>query len=45
VSAGNGLARSAVSADLLAAAVIGRALENKDTTDAGTVLAVVKANI
>ena len=41
VSAGNGLARAATASELTAFNVIGRALEAKETSEEGTVLAVV----
>lgn len=44
VSAGNGLARSALKSEMTAFNVIGRALENKNTQDEGTIEAVVKLN-
>ena len=44
VSAGNGLARSASKSEMTAFNVIGRALENKNTQDEGTIEAVVKLN-
>ena len=44
VSAGNGLARSALKSEMTAFNVIGRALENKNTQDEGTLEAVVKLN-
>lgn len=44
VSAGNGLARAALRSEMTAFNVIGRALENKTTSDEGTVEAIVKLN-
>ena len=44
VSAGNGLARSANREEITAFNVIGRALENKNTQDEGTIEAIVKLN-
>jgi hypothetical protein len=44
VSAGNGLARAASKSEMTAFNVIGRALENKNTQDEGTIEAVVKLN-
>ena len=44
VSAGAGLARSATRTEITAFNVIGRALENKDTMNEGTVEAIVKLN-
>jgi hypothetical protein len=44
VSAGNGLARSGKRSEITAWNVIGRALENKTTTDEGVIEAVVKLN-
>jgi len=44
VSAGNGLARSAKRTEINAFNVIGRSLENKDTTDEGIVEAIVTIN-
>lgn len=44
VSAGNGLARAATRSEITAFNVIGRALEDKTTTDEGTVEAIVKLN-
>ena len=44
VSAGNGFARAAKRDELTSFNVIGRALENKDTLDEGTVEAIVKLN-
>jgi Peptidase_G2, IMC autoproteolytic cleavage domain len=41
VSAGNGIARAATTGEATAFNVIGRALENKTTTNIGTVLAIV----
>ena len=44
VSAGNGLARAALRSEMTAFNVIGRALEDKTTSDEGTVEAIVKLN-
>jgi len=44
VSAGNGLARAAQPGEATAFNVIGRSLENKSSTDQGTVEAIVKIN-
>jgi len=44
VSAGNGIARAAKSGEATAFNIIGRALENKTTSDVGTVEAFVKIN-
>ena len=44
VSAGQGLARAALRSEITAFNVIGRALENKETTDIGTVTSVVRIN-
>jgi hypothetical protein len=44
VSAGNGLARAATRSEITAFNVIGRALENKYTSDEGTIEAIVKLN-
>ena len=44
VSAGNGLARSASRNELTAFNVIGRSLEDKYTSDEGTIEAIVKLN-
>ena len=44
VSAGAGLARSATRSEITAFNVIGRALENKYTSDEGTIEAIVKLN-
>jgi hypothetical protein len=44
VSAGNGIARAAKSREATAFNIIGRALENKTTSDVGTVEAFVKIN-
>jgi hypothetical protein len=44
VSAGNGLARAANRTEITAFNVIGRALENKNTQDEGTIEAIVKLN-
>jgi hypothetical protein len=44
VSAGNGLARAAIRAELTAFNVIGRALEDKTTNGEGLVEAIVKLN-
>lgn len=44
VSAGNGLARAALRSEMTAFNVIGRALENKTTSDEGTIEAIVKLN-
>ena len=44
VSAGNGLARSALRSEITAFNVIGRSLDNKTTLDEGTIEAIVKLN-
>jgi hypothetical protein len=44
VSAGQGLARAALRSEITAFNVIGRALENKETTGIGTVTSVVRIN-
>ena len=44
VSAGNGLARAGIKSELTTWNVIGRALEDKTTTDEGVIEAVVKLN-
>lgn len=44
VSAGRGLARAALRSEMTAFNVIGRALENKETTEEGTIEAIVKLN-
>jgi hypothetical protein len=44
VSAGNGLARAAQPGEATAFNVIGRSLNNKTSTDIGTVEAIVKIN-
>ena len=44
VSAGNGLARAAQPGEATAFNVIGRSLENKSSTEQGTVEAIVKIN-
>jgi len=44
VSAGNGLARAGSKAEITHFNVIGRSLQNKDTEEQGTILAIVKLN-
>lgn len=44
VSAGNGIARGALSSEISAFNTIGRSLEDKNTTEISTVMAVIKIN-